>query len=80
MVFMIPLVDAAFLASNPGKMALAAIMSHADRMAGMKLNTSSTLAETRPKYRYLSFLYPTMESRVLTPLYRNPNAGPPIIM
>ena len=45
-------------------------------LAGARLSRSSSLAAQRPKYMYLSFLYPTMESMVLTALYSIPPAGP----
>ena len=42
------------------------------------MKTSSIFAGIRPKYRYASFLYPSMESIVLTALYRKPSGAPPI--
>lgn len=48
--------------------AAARTISPAESLAGRKLARSSSFAAARPKYRYASFLYPTMESMVFTAL------------
>ena len=51
----------------PGRK-LATIISSAATRDGMKFTTSSSFAANLPKYKFFSFLYPTMESMVFTAL------------